>query len=306
MRAGGEVAAIVDPDYGRALALGSRYGDAATARGIDEIYSAGAYDVAHICTPLDTHEELTHAALAAGCHVLVEKPLAPTAHVAGELHAKADERGLLLCPVHQFPFQKAIIQLERSLPRIGRIRHLDYVACSAGSENGTADARDALVLDILPHPLSLFSRLLTTPLSDMEWHVLHAEPGEVRISGGADAVTVGVLVSAAGRPTRNTLRIIAEHGTAHVDLFHGFAVVESGSVSRARKIARPFLLSAKTVGNGSANLIGRTLRREPAYPGLRELIHRFYTSVHGAEPTPITSEESLEIAAARDLLANLA
>ena len=52
-------------------------------------------DVVHICTPNHLHVPLAEAALAAGKHVVCEKPLAPDASGAGRLVALAAETGLL-------------------------------------------------------------------------------------------------------------------------------------------------------------------------------------------------------------------
>ena len=46
-----------------------------------------------------------------------------------------------------------------------------------------------------------------------------------------------------------------------------------------------------------SNLVRRTVQREPAFPGLRELIRRFYASVAQGTPPPIDPDESVEAAA---------
>ena len=109
-----------------------------------------------------------------------------------------------------------------------------------------------------------------------------------------------ILVSLSGRPTRNSLRIVGDKGSLHVDLYHGFSVLERGAVSRRHKALRPFARSLRTLGAAGANLIARTARWEPAYPGLRELVKEFYGAVEGARPAPISAEESLDVARARD------
>ena len=43
---------------------------------VEELLASGELDVVHICTPNATHAALVHAAIAAGCHVVCEKPLA--------------------------------------------------------------------------------------------------------------------------------------------------------------------------------------------------------------------------------------
>jgi hypothetical protein len=105
-----------------------------------------------------------------------------------------------------------------------------------------------------------------------------------------------------GRPTRNEMRLVARGGTIHLDFFHGFAFVEPGRSSRAHKIAHPFSLSALRTGSAAANLARRALRREPAYPGLRELIGRFYGAVRTGGPSPIGPGDALAVARARDRL----
>ena len=105
-----------------------------------------------------------------------------------------------------------------------------------------------------------------------------------------------------GRPTTNQLEIIGERGTITVDLFHGFAVTFGGTVSRRTKVTRPFTVAASTAAAAAANLAGRAWRREPAYPGLRELLSRFYAAVRGQGPNPISPAETIAIARACERL----
>jgi hypothetical protein len=109
-----------------------------------------------------------------------------------------------------------------------------------------------------------------------------------------------MLISLAGRPTRNTLRLVGAGGTAHLDLFHGFSTVESGAVSRSRKIVRPFSHAVTTLGAAAANLARRAATREPAYPGLQRLVEGFYAAVSRGAPPPIDTAEIRDVALARD------
>ena len=61
-----------------------------------------------IATPPRTHYTLVRAALEAGKHVLVEKPLARTADEAIELIELADELGLVLMPGHTFLYSPSV------------------------------------------------------------------------------------------------------------------------------------------------------------------------------------------------------
>jgi predicted dehydrogenase len=298
-RLGGRVALVVDPWRARGAALAARVG-AASADWLDPARVAELGAAAHVCTPLDTHAEVVASLVAAGVHVLVEKPLTETADTTADLLARAQEHGVVLCPVHQFSFQEGVRRLVATLPSLGPVRHVDFTACTAGAAGRDAATHDALVADVLPHPLSLFARVLGVSVDELEWRVSRPHAGELRAFADAAGTHAALLVSTHGRPTTNTLRVIGERGTATADLFHGFAIVQPGDVSRGRKIAQPFMLGAGTVGAASANLARRAARREPAYPGLRELVRVFYDAVAGVTPPPISPAETLAVARARD------
>jgi predicted dehydrogenase len=299
---GGRIALVVDPDQERAAGLARRDRGASVATAFDAGAIAAAARAAHVCTPLDTHDEVVSALVDAGVHVLVEKPLSETAESTAALVAQAESRGVVLCPVHQFLFQRGVRRVLELLPSLGEIRHLDFTACSAGAAGKDDAAQDELVADILPHPLSLFGTLLARPMAGLEWHVERPRPGELRAAATAGGTSIAAVVSTRGRPTVNALRVIGERGSATVDLFHGFAVVHGGHVSRGRKIAQPFAAAAATLGAASANLAWRARRREPAYPGLRELVRAFHLAAQGFGPPPIPGADAVDVAAARDLL----
>ncbi len=300
---GRRIAAVVDPDADRAAGLARRYAATGTT---DFAAALGESPLAvHLCTPRETHLELAERTLAAGAHVLIEKPFAHTGDAATKILSLAAARNLIACPVHQFLYQRGVRHTIANLAAFGPILHADFVACSAGAtiDGDTLLRRAQLALDILPHPLSLLRRVLAMSLPDAEWHVMTPMPGEVRITGSVGQTSFGMLVSAAGRPTRNTARFVGERGTMHIDLFHGFATFEPPDVSRARKIARPFALSAKTLATATANLASRMISREPAYPGLRELVAAFYDAIASGAGSPITPAETKDVAVAADRIA---
>lgn len=296
------IAAIVDPDRGRAERLASRTGAGRICLDLDELLGEDDAAVLHVCTPAELHTEQVERGLAAGRHVLVEKPLAHSAAATRALYELAARHRVLLCPVHQFPFQRGAAALRARIDRIGAIRHVDFVACSAGAAGGPDELRDRVAADILPHPLSLMARLLPVPFDACSWTIDRTGPGELRLTGTAGRVSAGILISMAGRPPVNALRVIGERGTVHVDLFHGFAVREPAAVSRGRKIARPFAFGLASLTAAATNLAGRTLRREPAYPGLRELIADFHAAAAAGAPPPIDPAEVVQIATIRDML----
>lgn len=309
LKAGGELVGVADPDAPAAASLAGTVGTAGTAgvfRDVDDLLEQACPDAVHVCTPTDSHESIVERALAAGSHVLVEKPLASDAATTKRLLESFARRGLLLCPVHQYLFQPGTARARRRLPGLGPLVQVEATACSAGGLFARGVALDEVAADILPHALAVLQVLVPGGVEHLDWRVLHPRDGELRALAGSTGTGVSICVSMNGRPTRNELRAIGEGGTVHIDFFHGYAVVQRGAgVSRARKVAHPFSSGGRRIASAGLNLGYRAARREPAYPGLRELITRFYGAVRTGGPPPIPSGDTLAVAAARDRLLEL-
>jgi predicted dehydrogenase len=82
-----------------------------------------------LATPVATHHPLAKAALEAGKHVLVEKPLATTSAHAEELVALAAVRKLVLGVDHTYVYHAAVRRI-RELVRAGELGKLAYIDSS--------------------------------------------------------------------------------------------------------------------------------------------------------------------------------
>ena len=81
----GEVVAIAGADPGRTAAKAAALGVERWTADAAELIADPSIDVIHICTPNATHVELAEAALRAGRHVVVEKPIAMDGEAADRL-----------------------------------------------------------------------------------------------------------------------------------------------------------------------------------------------------------------------------
>ena len=297
-RAGGQVMRVIDLDIGRARHLARRYRHCEASTSLN-FSGSERVDVVHICTPTQTHEPMAILALRHRMHVLVEKPLAETAPATRRLFDLAASQHVLLCPVHQFLFQRGLRKAVALLPHVAPIRHVAVATCSAGAVGQSDDVRDAIAIDIVPHFVSLVARLWPTALTG-EWDMRRADAGELMMTTSVEGASVSLVISMGGRPACNWLRIVGEGGTIDVDLFHGFAVRHSPAVSRRRKIVQPFAQSYAVSRAAAVNLIVRALRRNGAYPGLRELVQLFYGAIRAGQQSPIAPQETVAVAVLRD------
>jgi predicted dehydrogenase len=301
---GAAIAAIADVDSERAVTLGRALH--APVLSSQEILVRADIDAVHICTPPAGHFQLCHDALSAGRNVLCEKPLAQSHNEVRALLDLADANHAIVCPAHQFPFQDGVSNVLRTRDKLGSVVHLRSEMCTAGAAGLPGAEMHQIALDILTHPLSLFRAFGVAPLAAIEWNVVAPQQGELLISGVFQNIGLTVVVSTHGRPTANSFRIIGTSATASIDLFHGFAIIEPGTVSRLSKATRPFVSSGRTVGAALTNGIRRALAAETAFPGLRRFVGAFYDAVEKKAPPPVSPDEIADIASSRDTIMTLA
>lgn len=112
---GAELVAAVDLDARRRAAASHTFARAHVHATLEDALAAHELDFAAVAVPVDHLPSVGRAALAAGLHVLLEKPTAPTVEQALELADDADARGLVLGVGHIERFNPAVGLLKRKL-----------------------------------------------------------------------------------------------------------------------------------------------------------------------------------------------
>ena len=298
---GGAVVGIVDTDTARAKTLATACGGVAVFGELQRALDAVSPAVVHVCIPLHTHVAMIRAALDRDCHVIAEKPLTRTAAEAEVLCAFAESRHRQLHVVHQFPYQQGVVELLARREELGALVHLEVNMASAGASHAVGTA-DTVVADILPHCLSLTRQFIAAPIQLLPWQVARVRDGEWRVTAQHDVVSVAFLLSMSARPPFAEMRLLGDRASAFVDLFHGYSVIDHGSVSRAAKTARPFRVAGRSMMAAATNLARRSLRAEPAYPGLNAFVREAYRAIGAETASPARSEEIIDVARARDRL----
>jgi len=302
-RAGARVVAVVDGDRARAALLARRHG-AASGATLQALQGAQP-TVAHLCTPADSHLALAQQAFELGLHVVCEKPLAGSAAAVRAMHEAARAARRRLLPVHQYTAQRGLQTAWAAQADAGALLRARFEFHSAGAErSATADAGDALIAEVLPHPLSVLAALQPgRPLAAVDWSALAPRDGECEVAGSWGGTLVTLDVSAHARPTRARATLAYERATIELDFFHGYATVARGRASRWDKALRPFAESLARLGAASANAVRRSIDWEPAYPGLRALLAQFYRTLEQGVAAPSSDAAVLDVYDARDRIA---
>jgi len=302
-RLGARLKAVVDTDLRVAESLAKRLSIPDVFTDTESMFRSGYFDIVHVCTPLSSHNQLVLDAINAGAHVIVEKPLTETADETRAILATADKEKVLVCPVHQFCFQQGVLDAMHAIEELGDVISIKVNICSAGGEGYSGPTLDKIIADIIPHPLSVLQTLWPEQqLNASDWHVLHPDDGELTVNGMSGKAGVTMYISMHSRPTRCEMDIMCSKGHVHLDFFHGYSLTERGEVTRLQKLAQPFKYSARTFFTSALNLSGRILHREPAYPGLHQLLRQFYGAVLNKKQGPVPINTIQNVADVRDQL----
>jgi predicted dehydrogenase len=142
----------------RAKRVVSMYGDIRTTSIVEDVLDDDAVDAVVVATPPETHRSIGLAALAAGKHVLVEKPLASSLEEAQELVDAADKADRVLMCDHTYCYTPAVTKI-RELVRSGALGDVQYVDSTRINLGLIQSAVDVL-WDLAPHDLSILDFVL--------------------------------------------------------------------------------------------------------------------------------------------------
>jgi predicted dehydrogenase len=148
-----EIAALVDRELPLAAAVQRHFPAARTTLSLTEALADETIDAVIIATNPATHLELAAEALAAGKHVLVEKPLALTASDCRELGEQARADGLVLMVGHTFRFSPAVQHVRELLRQrdLGQVYYIDSQRLNLGRVRSDVDA----IWNFAPHDISI-------------------------------------------------------------------------------------------------------------------------------------------------------
>ncbi|MCC6704095.1 MAG: Gfo/Idh/MocA family oxidoreductase [Thermomicrobiales bacterium] len=237
---GVEVAAIVaqSPDRGAPLAaeLGARFTQSA-----DEIFADGSIDAVSICLPTPFHRGPAEAALAAGKHVLLEKPITLDLAEADALVALAGQSDRVVMMAHVLRFWPEYVELaSRALSgELGApvsamaLRRQAFPAWSQLFSR--PDLTGGAVIDMLIHDIDALNWLFGTPVAVSARG--RRNPGSggwdqaqimIEYADGGSAMIDGGMLMPDSYRFSSSLHLLCERGAIEYDFRAGGRSLEEG------------------------------------------------------------------------------
>lgn len=152
-----EVKAVCDFDLSALARIKRRHPNVELKPDFKEILGDSRIDGVVIATPVSTHYPLARAALLAGKHVLVEKPLTASSTQALDLIEIAEARGKVLMVDHTFLYTGAVRRMKALIGsgELGDLLYFDSVRISLGLVQSDIN----VLWDLGPHDFSIMDYL---------------------------------------------------------------------------------------------------------------------------------------------------
>ncbi|MEO7373732.1 MAG: Gfo/Idh/MocA family oxidoreductase [Terrimesophilobacter sp.] len=169
-----ELAAICDIDRDRAQHVSDLVGGVPVVTSLNDLLADDQLDAVAIATPARTHRDIALAALRAGKHVVVEKPLADSGAGGLDMLREADARGLTLMADHTYCYTPAALKIRELIQdgALGEILFVDSVRINLGLVQPDVD----VFWDLAPHDLSIIDFVLPGGLHPISVSAQGADP----------------------------------------------------------------------------------------------------------------------------------
>ena len=320
------VAAVCDRELLMAEQMCTRYGIPGAYDSYERMLDKERPDVVHITTPPGSHLALTRAAIDAGCHVYVEKPLALNNADATALVEYAVKAGRKITVGYTYLFDPPALEMRRLLAEgaIGEVVHVDsWYGYSIGGQFGSAILADAghwvhaLPGKLFHNNIDHVLNKLTEFIADDEpaihahgWRRSTKRYGDVRddMQDELRVTLLGSKVSAYGtftsyvKPSAQFVRVYGDKNIMHVDYVSRTVTLEPGATlpSAVGRLVPSFGQAMQFLRQGGRNAAAFARGDFQFFSGLNRLIAMFYDAITSDGPLPISTRDMLRVSAWMD------
>jgi predicted dehydrogenase len=226
-----KLAGVVSRSTDRARAVGEQW-SVAWFTELDDLLTQSGPDAVTICTPSGLHPGQALVALKAGCHVVVEKPIALSVADADAVVREGRERGLVVATISQRRFEPAVRRLRDAVEAgaLGRISlviaeglyHRPQSYYDSAAWRGTKNLDGGVLMNQAIHMIDLV-RWIGGPVVSVTGHIttlghrIEAEDTasvSLRFSDGALGEIVATTCATPEFPTE--LRVYGDRGHVRI------------------------------------------------------------------------------------------
>ncbi len=318
------LAAVCDREKLMAEQLATRYAVPAHYDDLDAMLDAEKPDVLHITTPPQAHLGIATHAIARGCHVFVEKPVAMSAAETRQLIAAAEGAGKKLTAGYRLLFDPAAVLARRVIQEglLGDIVHAEsFYGYDLSGPFGPAFVNNRshwvhalpgkLFHNTIDHLLNKLPELIPDDRPVVRAHACSYSGlmagdspllDELRVFVSGAKVSAYATFTSHTKPVQHALAVYGTRNTVRVD-FNSCTVTFAPDVRLPGAIGRlvpPFGQARQFWGEAVRNVIRFARSQYHYFAGLNALIGLFYECVSTGGAPPIPYRDLLWVASTMD------
>ena len=310
---------VCDRSAALAEAARDRFKAEAAYTDFDKMLAEARPDIVHVLTPPQSHDAIVRAALAAGAHVVCEKPMTGTATETEALLQCAAQAGRTLTESRNLLFNDPVIELLGMIKdgRLGDVIEcdillsVDFLSGPFGDRNlaGLAVALPGgAIHDFLPHLVYVFQAL--TGVGDVETiHGVLLNRSQNPRAGydfldaliDAGSVRGRLRIASDVEPASFSVAVRGNRATAETDFYNPnlqyYGPPNVGKRSALGQIAN----GRRSIRAGFANFRDKVMQHGPMH-GMGRMLDATYSAIRSGGPMPITPEQMIATARLTDRL----
>jgi len=305
--AGGEPVALCDLSIAMSSELADRHGVQRVYRSVADMLDCERLDAVHVLTPPHAHAPVAITVLERGVPALIEKPLALTNADVEAMSAAARRGGTFFTAGHNRLFDPPML-VARDLWESGQLGELvaieSYQAGVASEREWLGELAGGGIGDLVPHPLYLqlyflgaVDRLEAVAFSPKHEDGRAGRIEELRVLMQGEGRTGSLTISMNASPMMNTLKLCGSKMTVEVNL-NNMTIVRRRDYKVPKIIAKPLPNldeSWQLLTQTTRNTVDFVRGKIRFYPGMGELIRRFYDSIRRGTPPPVSEAEAAAV-----------
>jgi predicted dehydrogenase len=301
-----DLVAVCDLNQQAAHSLASANGIANSYGSLSEMLDKQRLDFVAVCTPPQTHASVAIAAMARGCHVLCEKPLAATVADCDAIVEASRAYGVKVCVAHSDLFYWPVMRAREIVARgeIGEFRGMQICLSTAtdymtSHENHWAHKLPGGVLgETGPHVaymslafINPIRRVTVDAIKLLEYPWSPFEDFRINLIG--DKAISSATLTYATKQWQARVELFGAEGTLTLDLEGQYLVKRRRDNLRPLTIGKSVLSEARQI---LVSLFSNTARYVSGGFATSHdiLLRKFVDSLLDGEPPPVSAEEGRE------------
>ena len=300
------LSAICDLNYELAKEVARKFGIPNVYSNITECISNEHPDIVDVCTPPAAHVSVAVEAIEAGCHVLLEKPMASSLADCDKMIDAAKKNNVKLSVVHNQRFYPPVLEAEKLVKNgaIGELIGMRILSLTPQKEyllhekHWVHKLPGGIIGETGPHVIYLSLifvknvknvEVIARKITKYPW-VLY---DDYRLQIMGDNIISSIIVSHATNYTANRVELYGTDYLLDLDLQSMLLTRYRRCDLRPTSITITSMSTARQIMKGLVSNVIKTAAGEPML-GHYIMIERFVKSIIYDQPPPVTPEEGRE------------